>query len=307
MRRWWIVAFLVVGVSCRRGPAWLSQAPLIGYRYTDDVGFSGYLPQPPRRVAVLTPAALGLWKAANIPTITLTGCTSLGDDYQTFYLACDDPSALIDALYKAKVEWIWSDPTYTWPETPRPPAPLYYFHPKSLRDWLRALHFLGEVYDAPLLRQTADSLQKEVDTLLSRLARERQFRVLPIGFADSVVLYAEAHPLGQLVREAGGLPPSGKSPLLSPKVLKDSAFLPDIIILPAEKPEIINILLLEVPELYNSPAILHRRVFSMPRELMEAPFLSPLEAFYTLGRILHPEVMGSEMAPLPKPPKQIEE
>jgi len=84
----WMGAFLVIGVSCRRGPAWLLQAPLVGYRYTDDAGFSGYLPQPPRRVAVLTPAALGLWKAANLPTITLIGCNSLGDDYQTFYLAC---------------------------------------------------------------------------------------------------------------------------------------------------------------------------------------------------------------------------
>jgi len=303
----WIGAFLVIGVSCRRGPAWLSQAPLVGYRYTDDIGFSGYLPQPPRRVAVLTPAALGLWKAANLPTITLIGCNSLGDDYRTFYFACDDPAVLINALYKAKVEWIWSDPTYPWPETPQPPAPLYHFHPKSLRDWLRALHFIGEVYDAPLVRQTADSLQKEVDTLLSRLARERQFKVLLVGFTDSVVLYSEAHPLGRLVREAGGLPPTGKSPLLSPKVLKDSSFLPDIIILPAEKPEIVNTLLLEVPELYTSPAILYQRLFSMPRALMEAPFLSPLEAFYNLGRILHPEVIGSEMAPLAEPPKNPEE
>lgn len=309
LRKWvgWGIVFLSLGVGCRRAPAWLSQAPLIGYRYTDDAGGSGYLAQPPRRIAVLSPAALSLWKAANLPTLTLIGCVGSEEAYQNFYLPCEDPSALVEALYKARVEWIWADPTYPWPETPKPPAPLYRFQPKSLSDWLVRLRLLGEIYDAPLLQRVADSLRQKIDTLTHRLSQERQFKVLLLGLADSLILYTDGHPLGQLTREAGGQPPSAKKSFLSPHTLKGSAFLPDFVIVPAEKPEIINMLLLEIPELYSSPAILHRRVFTMPRALMEAPYSNPVEAFYLLVRILHPEVIGSEAAPLSEPPKNPEE
>ncbi len=304
---WFGLLWLSLLTSCRQAPAWLSQAPLIGYRFTDDRGQQGYLPQPPRRIAVLSPAALGLWKTANLPTITLIGCTGLNDAYQNFYLPCDDPPTLIEVLYKAKVEWIWADPSYPWPEAPKPPAPVYHFHPKGVSDWLTRLSLLGDIYDAPALRQVTDSLHKTIDTLIQRLSQERPFRVLLLGFSDSLILYSQAHPLGQMVTQAGGIPPTAQTAFLSPKTLKDSAFLPDIVIVPAEKPEILNTLLLEVPELYSSRAILHKRVFSMPRTLMEMPYYDPLNSFYTLVRILHPEVVGSETTPTPEAPKHPEE
>ena len=294
-------------VSCRRAPAWLSQAPLIGYRFTDDRGLQGYLPRPPRRVAVLSPAALGLWKTASLPGITLIGCAGSDDSYQNFYLPCDNPSALIEALYKDRVEWIWADPSYPWPEAPKPPAPIYHFYPKRGSDWLARLSQLGEIYDAPALRRVADSLRQSIDTLIYRLSQERRFKTLLLGFSDSLLVYTDAHPLGQMVIEAGGTPPTAQTPLLPLQTLKESTFRPDIIIVPAEKTEIINTLLLEVPEMYSSPAILHRRIFSMPRTLMEIPYYNPLDCFYTLVRIIHPEIVGSETAPISQPPKEPQE
>jgi len=293
-------------MGCQSTPTWLAKAPLIGSRWQDDVGQSGYVPQPPRRVAILSAEAQGLWKAAALPNVTLYGCIGTREDDQRFYLPCSDPIALIDALHRAQVEWIWADPRFVWPESLRLPAPVFYFQPKSTQDWLHRLRLLGEVYDVEGLRSSADSLLRIVDTLSARLQAERRFRVLLVGGRDSLEIYTDRHPLGQMAFAAGSQPPTASTPILSAVAFRQQTFQPDILIVPAEKTHLVNALLLEVPDLYSSPAILHRRLFTMPRSLMEAPLSQPLESFYLLGRIFHPELMGSEVTPIEKSPNQPE-
>ncbi len=293
-------ALLLLG-SCRRAPAWLAEAPLVGFRYQDDEGRTGYLAQPPKKIAVLSPGALGLWTSSQLP-VTLLGCLGMQEDYRQFYLPCDNPVLLQEALSKAKVEWLWVDKRFSWPDSLSSPCPIFRFDPKSLEDWLQRLKLLGKVYDASLVIQQADSLLREIHILQQNLAKARKFRVLVLAPGSSLALVTSSHPLGRLIEEAGGQILKADQPLIeddvTQKVLESE---PEIIIVAQETAEQVNALLTVAPQLYTTPALRHKRVFSMERRLLEQPMAWPVETFYQLVRILHPELVGQAPSAVEEP------
>lgn len=269
-------------LSCQRAPSWLAEAPLIGARVQDDAGRQTYLVRAPARVALATPYALPLWEEAGLLDKVVAACVGAGEGARVFFLPCEDSLALTEAVFKARTEWVWVSHPQALAQGLS--TPVYVFAPKRIEDWLRHLRLLGQVYDRPSLVRLADSLEGGVQNLSAQARQARQLKVIALTAGEPFRALDSNHPLATLIREAGGKLVSLDSISASP---------PDVIVVPAQAPTLVNDLLAFRPELYESPAIRYRRLYSVEPWLLEAPFSRPVRGFYTLLQILHPELAPS--------------
>lgn len=279
-------------MGCQRAPAWLEEAPLIGLRVQDDAGGQVYLVRPPERVALATPEAVRLWQEAGLFSRVVAACEGAGESARLFFLRCDDSVALWDALYKSRPTWVWVASPQALP--PEAGFPLYVFRPQSPADWLKHLRTLGQVYDQPVLLELADSLEKDLRQATQKAKALRRLRVAVLLPGEPLRFLSPGEPLASLLEEAGGH-------LIPAESLATT--LPEVILLPAGQPELVNDFLRLYPDAYSSPALRYKRLFSVEREVLEHPLSQPVQAFYTLLRILHPEVTPSS----PQPAEQIQQ
>jgi len=291
MSKSWVGVWVLL-VGCHRAPAWLEEAPLIGVRVRDDAGREVYLVRPPQRVALATPDAVLLWQEAGLFSRVIAACQGAGEAARLFFLPCDDSLALAEALYKSHPAWVWVASTAAIPPTTA--FPLYVFRPKGPVDWLRHLRTLGQVYDEPLLTHLADSLERDYRQTLQKVQALRRLRVVVLLPGEPLRFLSPTDPLSTLIEEAGGQ-------LIPAESLATT--LPEVVLLPADQPELVNDWLRLYPDAYNSPALRYKRLFSVERAVLERPLTQPIRAFYTLLRILHPEVSPSS----PQPAEPIEQ
>jgi len=282
----------VLLVGCHRAPAWLEEAPLIGARVRDDAGREVYLVRPPQRVALATPDAVPLWQEAGLFSRVIAACEGVGEATRLFFLPCDDSLALEEALYKSHPTWVWVASPGALPPTTA--FPLYVFQPKGPADWLRHVRTLGQVYDEPLLTHLADSLEREYRQALQKVQALRRLKVVVLLPGEPLRFPSPSDPLSTLIEEAGGQ-------LIPVESLATT--LPEVVILPADQPELVNDWLRLYPDAYLSPALRYKRLFSIERPVLERPLAQPVRTFYTLLRILHPEVSPSS----PQPAEPIEQ
>ncbi|MCX7607413.1 MAG: hypothetical protein N2170_09180 [Bacteroidia bacterium] len=288
---------LIALLSCQRPPNWLDEAPLIGMRVKDDAGRILYLKRPPTRVALCTPEAIGLWSKAGLFSYVVAACAGMGEESRLFYLPCMDSLALPDALFRSKAEWIWtSHPSFLQREHPFAHTS-YVFSPRSTKDWLTHLGMLGKVYDIPSISLLADSLLHSIELLSVSARKGRRFRVLVLCPADPVAFLTHHHPLASLIDEAGGsIPYTGSLPIQTfpAETLLHSP--PDILLVPEGASELLNDLLTQYPDAYTFPAVQYKRIFSIEKWMIEAPFTDPVRGFYTLLQIIHPEIGNSSLS-----------
>ncbi|MCS7188313.1 MAG: hypothetical protein RMJ66_00540 [Bacteroidia bacterium] len=292
------ISLLVILLEgCKPAPGWLAEAPLIGTRLRDDAGNELYLRTPPSRVALCTPEAIGLWQSAGLFSYVKAACVGEGDDPRIFYLPCGDSIALSDALFRNRVEWAWV-PSPQAVESFSPDL-LYVFAPRTLASWLRHMKNLAKVYDQPLIKHTADSLER-IAQQKSLLAKEsRVFKVAILTLGEPLALLSQRHPLATLVQETGGsIPYKAEAEYFLPHPETLYHALPDIILVPENSTELLNDFLRQYPDAYTSPAIRYKRVFSIPPWFIQRPFSNPVQVFFTLLQIIHPELVGnSAMSP----------
>lgn len=293
---WRLVGLIgaVVVMGCRSSPSWLKEAPLIGIRVKDDLGREIYLSQAPRRVAIAVPEALPLWEKSGLLDRVVAACYGSGENPRIYYLLCDDSLSLGEALYRAQVEWVWiSRPTQVAAYSK---AKTYVYQPTSPEAWLRHLRLLGEVYDNRLVMEVADSLAKVLQTYDQQLKEARRFRVMVLSEREGGEIYTRSHPLSSLIERAGGSMPytdsAGRAVAAIPPESIAKA-LPEIILVPEGAAARVDDLLRICPDLYSSPAIQYKRIFSVPRELLQQPYANPLQTLYTFLRVLHPEIAGA--------------
>jgi ABC-type Fe3+-hydroxamate transport system substrate-binding protein len=266
-------------------------------RVRDDKGQEHYLKAPPQRVALCTGEALLLWEKAGLFSMVQAACVGEGDNARFFYLPCEDSLLLLEVLYRLRPDWVWfSEKNLLTAQA----FPAYVFAPKSTAEWLRNLRQLGALYDNPPLIRVADSLQALVTSLQKKLQEARRLRVAVIALGSPFQLVTTRHPLATLIQEAGGsvlycdsLPPLD--------TLRANP--PDVLLIPEGSTELLNDFLTHYPEGYTFPALQYKRLFSIERWMIERPFADAPTAFFSLVRILHPELTGSASEP---PAEEIE-
>ncbi|MEN3040567.1 MAG: hypothetical protein ABDH66_03380 [Bacteroidia bacterium] len=283
--------------ACRRVPTWWEAAPLIGTQVQDDLKRKLYLPQAPQRVAIATSEALPLWRSSKLDQYIVAGCYGDGEDTRVFYLSCEDSIALSDALYKAKVEWVWTsrlEKVGTFPE-----SKVYVFRPQSMEEWLRHLRVLGEVYGMHAFGQVADSLMGVLQGYEAKLVDARRLRVLILSPEGAGEILSRYHPIASIVARAGGIIPYGAdSNRPMGQVPLDSllAAPPEVIFVPEGNTELVNAFLRQYPEAYAMPAIQYKRIFSIPLRMLAQPYAEPFQAFHIFLQALHPEVAHSPIS-----------
>lgn len=281
--------------GCRSVPEWLRDAPLIGIQIRDDDGRQLYLPTAPKRVAIAVPEAYPLWEKAGLSEYIVAACYGSGENPRVFFLLCEDSIALSEALYRSSAEWVWvSNPAQV---AGLSGVKVYVYHPDSPEAWLRHLRLLGEVYDRQALIQVADSFARILHQYAELLRQTRRLRVMAIPPEGEGRLCTRYHPLARLIERAGGVLPYGSGDRQPATVLPRESIavaLPEVILLPEGGQELINHTLNLYPELYNSPAIQYKRIFSLPAEVFRQPYTEPLQTLYTLLYVLHPEVVRAD-------------
>lgn len=291
-------AFLLGG--CHSVPAWLSEAPLIGMQVRDDAGRQIYLPAAPERVALAVSEAYPLWEKAGLNDHIIAACYGTGENPRVFFLLCDDSLSLSEALYRSGADWVWvANPAQV---VAFPGAKVYVYRPDSPEAWLRHLRLLGEVYDRQALIEVADSFAQVLRLYEERLREARRLRVLPIAPEGEGRLCTRYHPLAALIERAGGTLPYGsveRHPLAVLPAETLAVAPPEVILVPEGGQELINQVLNLYPELYNSPAVQYKRIFSLPMGLFRQPYMDPLQTLYTLLYVLHPEVVKADTAASP--------
>ncbi len=281
MNRSWLGVWVLLA-GCHRAPAWLEEAPLIGLRVRDDAGREVYLVRPPERVALAVPEAVRLWQEAGLFGRVVAACEGAGEAERVFFLRCDDSLALGDALYRSRPAWVWVASPQALP--PSTAFPLYAFRPQGPAEWLKHLRTLGQVYDQPVLLKLADSLEKDLNQAIQKTQTLRRLKVGVLLPGEPLRFPSLAEPLASLIEKAGGQ-------LIPAESLATT--LPEVLLLPAGQPELVNDFLRLYPDAYSSPALRYKRLFSVERQVLENPLSQPIQAFYTLLRILHPEVSPS--------------
>lgn len=292
MRGYGVVSWLLLLVGCQRAPAWLAEAPLVGVRVRDDAGRELYLKRPPTRVALAAPEAVALWQQSGLFLQVIAACASSGENARLFYLPCEDSVALAEAVFRAQADWIWIPREGALERSINLPA--YVFAPDSTLGWLAHLRTLAEVYDTPQLKQYADSLASVFQARSAQARQSRQLRVLVLVPGEPVAFLTQSHPIARIVQEAGGIIPYTGTGAFTGAFLADTLRQtpPDVLLVSAEDPQLVNDLLTLYPEAYGFPAIRYRRIFAVERWMLQMPFAEPMRAFSTLLGILHPEVSG---------------
>ena len=290
--RWYGVVGVLLLSGCQRAPAWLAEAPLVGVRIRDDAGRELYLKRPPARVALAAPEAVALWQQGGLFAQVVAACAGSGENTRIFYLPCDDSVALADAVFRAQADWVWVSRENSLDRSLSLPS--YTFAPKSTLQWLNHLRTLAEVYDLPPLRVYADSVAAVVKARSAEAQQSRRLRVLVVVEGQPIAFLTQDHPLATLVREAGGEIPYAKADaagLIPADTLRHNP--PEVLLVSAEAPQLVNDFLTLYPEAYSFPAVRYRRIFSVERWMVQMPFAEPVRAFSTLLGILHPEIGGS--------------
>lgn len=285
------LSFVLLIIGCQRAPSWLAEAPLVGVRVRDDAGRELYLKKPPTRVALAAPEAVALWQQSGLFTQVVAACAGSGESTRFFYLPCEDSVALADAVFRAQADWVWVPREGALEQSVSLPA--YVFAPKSTLAWLEHLRTLGQVYDVPQLLQYVDSVAAAFRTRSAEAQQSRRLRVLVLVAGEPVAFLTKDHPLASIVQEAGGIIPYAAPKAisgLSPDTLRQSP--PDVLLVSAEDPQLLNDFLTLYPDAYTFPAIRYRRVFAVERWMVQMPFAEPVRAFSTLLGILHPEASG---------------
>ncbi|MCX8111721.1 MAG: hypothetical protein N3E49_00765 [Bacteroidia bacterium] len=284
--------------GCKMVPSWLSEAPLIGIQVTDDKGRKLYLPTAPKRVALATPEAFPLWEKAGLAERVVAGCYGTGENTRIFFLRCDDSLSLTEALYRAQIDWVWV--THLSQISTFPESKVYVYHPTSPEAWLRHFRLLGEVYDSKAILHIADSLMQVLQFHKNQIQDARRFRVAVLSPELPGGVLTQSHPLVPLIEQAGGTviyKAADNRPvaLLPPDSLIQA--LPEVIILPENAQEAVNDLIRICPEVYNSPAVQYKRIFTVPEAMIRIPYADPLQTLYTLLYILHPEIAKASPNP----------
>lgn len=257
----------------------------------DDAGRRLYLPTAPKRVALAVPHALPLWEKAGLMERIVAACYGSREEPKVFYLLCDDSLSLGEALTRAQVDWVWvAHPAQV---AGYPEAKLYVYRPTSPEGWLAHLRKLGEIYDNQRLITIADSFLTLLRRYDEQLKDTRRLRVVALLKDVPAAVLTKQHPLSVLIERAGGSLPyisSDGAPYAVLPAESLAAAPPEVILVPEGAPDAINAFLQQYPDIYSSPAIQYKRIFSVPREMYDQPNADPLNTLYTLLYVLHPEI-----------------
>lgn len=287
---WWAWGVILLA-GCRSAPSWLAEAPLIGVQIQDDAGRRLYLPAAPKRVALAVPYAFPLWEKAGLKERIVAACYGSGEETRVFYLLCDDSLALGDALARAQADWVWvAHPAQV---AGYPEAKVYVYHPTTPEGWLTHLRRLGEIYDNQRLISLADSFLALLRQYDEHLKDTRRLRVAVLLKDAPAAVLTKQHPLSTLIERAGGSVPytsPAKVPYAVVPAESLAAALPEVILVPEGAQDAINAFLQQYPDIYSSPAIQYKRIFSVPAEMLAQPYADPLNTLYTLLYVLHPEI-----------------